>query len=195
MGNTEHLFERFRKVPDSHIYNDLRHYEWFDEVLAQIHRDGDTHFTKKSLIYNEYIGGRWTGFARDFQKAVYLDGKLFIHRCVTVKDPPSFEEDLSRGALPKGYKGLGIFWSWDYGAAKCHWGHHNEGGIPVVMTGLVDPKAIDIEGTVLANFHPDVGEEEMEIRLKEGAVVLLTDLSSDETWPLRQYDPPVKLRA
>jgi hypothetical protein len=94
--------------------------------------------------------------------------KLF--RCVSVMDGKTFAETLKRSKYVESFAGVGIYWSFSYGAAECHWGHRQQGE-QVTLIGYADINSIDLEGTAIALTDISLGLEELEIRLKEGAPV------------------------
>jgi hypothetical protein len=65
-------------------------------------------------------------------------------------------------------KKIGIFWSWDENSAEAHWGSFGPGTEEILLQARVGKDDIDWEGTFEANMDPATGEEEREIRLKEG---------------------------
>ena len=70
-------------------------------------------------------------------------------------------------------KKIGIFWSWDEAAAEAHWGSFGLGTEKILLKAQVGRDDIDWEGTFEANMAPSTGEEEREIRLKEGVHPLI----------------------
>lgn len=192
MSLSDELYRRMTKVSDQTIYEDIENFEIWDRLLFQA-EEGNA--TTRSELINRHIESRWGELASELRGAVQdTDGRLFIHRCIAVKDMDSLVDSLSRGKLIGKYKGLGIYWTLDYAKAECHWAHPDKYE-KLILTGTVDLDAIDIRGTVLANFNPDLGMEESEIMVKEGAKIRLTDLSVDDTRHLKRFDPPLEFPA
>jgi hypothetical protein len=189
----ERLVDEFYHVPESLIYEDIMGLNIWEGWLAQMDDSARQKPSKKHLI-NDWIRERWDSFIGDFSKeAVETERKLVVHRCIQVDDPKAFVKKLISDSKKPRRKGLGIYWTWDFEAAVCHWGAGR--GTDILLTGLVDHHAVDVEETVLANFSPDDGEAEREIRLHEGEPVLLTSVSLSDTDPRWPLDPPLLLRA
>jgi hypothetical protein len=178
------------EVSDQKIYLKIKDYDTWSGLLSQM---GPSHPkpAKKELI-EYWMRKRWDSLRDDLPtEAVESDGKLVVHRCIGVKDPEAFVDALR--SRKKKARSLGVYWSYSFETAECYWGRLE--GTEIIMTGLVDLDAINIPETVFANFHPDVGEQEREIRLKKGAPVLLTSVSLDEHDPRWQFEPGLLLRA
>lgn len=187
------LVDAFSNISDKTIYEEIKHFETWDRWLELMDVPRHPKPTRKELI-EDWIETRWNEFIYDLELNAHLsDGKLVVHRCIEVKDPATFVNNLESGKKNRKYRGLGIFWTWSFEKAECHWGSARDKN--VILTGLVDLNAINIEDTLLANFHPDIGEEEKEIRLKEGSQVLLTSVSFSDTDPRWRFDPPLRLVA
>lgn len=178
-------------VPDSLIYKEIMHADLWESWLSQMDDPSRPRPTKHQLI-KDWIGDRWDEFLNDLTKeAVEVDGKLVVHRCIEVKDPEAFVRKLRSGRKLK--RGLGIYWTWNFRAADCHWGTAR--GTRLYLTGLVDLDSIEIESTVLSNFHPSTGPDEKEIRLYENQPILLTGISLSEEDPRWQFDPAIPVRS
>lgn len=81
-------------------------------------------------------------------------------------------------SLTKPNAKLGIFWAYEEDAAEAHWGDSHKGRTETaVLQTSVTENQIDWIGTFEANLHPSIGEEEREIRLKEGEKIPLEALS------------------
>ena len=85
------------------------------------------------------------------------DWPMKVWRCITLKDINQLKT-----------KGVGIYWAYEEGAAEAHWAG---GGEPYTLEGQITENAVDWDGTVCANLSPSLGEDEKELRLKEGAPV------------------------
>lgn len=98
---------------------------------------------------------------------------LDVYRVVTLRDI----RELKR-------RGIGVFWSWDESAAEAHWGNFGKGYQKYVIHAQVQESDVDWEATVWVNLDPSLGEEEKEIRLKEGThpQILGWKQTSENTW-------------
>jgi hypothetical protein len=115
-------------------------------------------------------------------KAKERNGGLYITRCISVDDANKFVDALKQGKAIEGYKGLGIYWSWDADKADCHWGN---GKTKVYVYGLIDPRDIDYRQTALLNLDYATDFMEAEIRVKDGAsieVLSVDDADGNEIW-------------
>lgn len=186
MSIVSDLMQLFADVPEREIREDI----WHDDSWAHW---VDALGIPKQAVINDWIGERWDEFMKGFSHAVEVDELLVVHRCITVENPMKFIEDLEAGKKTGKRKGMGIYWTWDFKTAECHWGTGR--GLQVILTGLVGIASIDIPQTVLSNFQPSTGEEEKEVRLKEGAPVLITNVSFSETDPRWRFDPPLVRKA
>lgn len=131
----------------------------------------------------EYIDSAWNEFTSRFRKATEEDAEgIYITRCIGVDDAEEFVEALKEGRTIQDYKGLGIYWSWDKSKADCHWG---QGSDHITVHGFVDVGDINYWHTAVMNLHPSMGEDEAEIRIVEGAdlmVLSVEDSKGNEIW-------------
>lgn len=191
MSVVDALMDTVRAIPESLIHRQIRSDDAWEDWLSMI-RTTNKRTTKTQMIRN-WIGDRWDEFLNDLGKAEEVDGKLVVYRCVAVKDPERFAYRLVEGKPEHGYKGLGIYWSWSRSMAECHW---RGDGREVFLRGLVNLDAIDIEGTVLANFAPSTGPNEWEIRLWEHKPVELIGIGIETgDWKAKwsDLDPGVRM--
>jgi len=130
---------------------------------------------------------RWEFLENFSGKAVEMNGKLVVYRCIQLDDPEAYVKNIIPG------KSLGIYWTWDYESAECYWGKGE--GTDVILTGLVGLSAINIERTVVMNLRPDIGDAEREITLREGEPISLTDVSLAEEEQGWQFTPPLQFIA
>jgi len=114
--------------------------------------------------------------------------KIQITRHMNVLDSDTFTQGLNKKQYTKGYKGLGLCWSWDGDKAEAHWGG---AGVLVEMFAEVSIAAIDIKDTLFLNLDYSCGEDEAEIRLKEGSRVQLKMITDFTT----KYNTNLKLVA
>ncbi len=80
-------------------------------------------------------------------------------------------------------RGLGEYWSWEEGAAEAHWA--GDGEITYLIVGLVDPKHVDWEHSLMQNAHPSF-DHEKELYIPEGSPIELYKLllgNGDEVDP------------
>lgn len=63
---------------------------------------------------------------------------------------------------------IGDAWSYDERAASAHWGQFGQGYKKFLLIAKITENNIDWETTLLLNLDPSLGEEEKEVRLKEG---------------------------
>lgn len=177
----EEIWSAFLNVPEHELLEDIQHNEglqWiFEEARGE--RGASRPFDPQRdwpaflrFIKDDYLPDRWRSFEEDFfREAVIEDGKLVVFRCIEHPKPEQLLRQIEAGR-GRGYRShLGLFWAFIRSAARCHWGSGTNSELH--LTGLVDLSAIDIKGTVLANFHPEVGQDESEIRLLKGAPVTL----------------------
>jgi hypothetical protein len=192
MSISHDLFQAMmEEVSDLEIYREIENFDTWDGLLSQMDAPGRQRPTKKELI-GGWVRDRWDVLRDDLSKeAVEADGRLVVHRCIGVLDPEAFVDSLLADRKKK--RGLGVYWSYSFVTAECYWGALD--GTNIVITGLIDPSAIDIPATVFANFHPDFGEQEKEIRTKKGAPVFLTSVSLAEDDPRWQFDPAIPLKS
>jgi len=190
-GLLHEFLSKLQEISDHRIYQEIKNFDTWDGLLSQVE---DPAVTKKALIW-DWIRSRWRSLMDDVSvEAAEADGMLVVHRCIGVRDPEAFVDALrANGKRGGGKRGLGIYWSYSFATAECYWGELD--GTNIVMTGLVNLNFIDVPETVFANFHPDVGEQEKEVRIKKGSPVLLTSVSLDESDPRWQFDPALSLRA
>lgn len=140
---------------------------------------------------------RWVDFKASFDSVAQDDGpagELLIYRCIQVDDPDEFIFHVAHGEPVDEYKGIGIFWSWDEKQAQCHWG---KGGRSVTVHACVPYSSIEAYDTLILNLSPSLGEDEAEIRLKEGSQVLILGVEYENEYysPLDEDLPPVPMSA
>ena len=147
-------------------YYDLS--DWQSEVDDW--SDEWTNFANAWLVY------RYGSFKKDFERiAKFKEGKLEIYRCIEIPKDQT-KRDEFRDSVKKGTAALGIYWTWDYGSARCFWG--KGGGSTrdeVVLTGLIDPSAMNAGNTFYKNLHP-LTAGEGEIELHEGTPITITGI-------------------
>lgn len=113
-----------------------------------------------------------------FDKHLDLEGSKFIvHRCIAVDDVNEFVDNLKKGKYSKGFKGVGTWWSWSEEAAECHWGRGKQN---LYLEGLVPMTSINVLQTAWANMSMQLGADEKEITLKEGASVSVRKVMKDK---------------
>lgn len=108
-------------------------------------------------------------------------GYITIFREMTVK--PNWEKNLAK------HKHLGIFWSWDEGAAEAHWGTFSKGYRNILLITKVREKHVDWIDTFMVNIHPSY-EEEKEIRLFKNTPIKIEGLFING----KEYDMPPEIQ-
>ncbi len=149
----------------------LSEYEIFEDWQEQADDDWANQWQSFAKDWLDY---RYRTFKDDFKRiAKVKDGKLEIYRCIEIPEDQTKRNEF-RDNIKKGTARLGVYWSWDYGSARCYWGK----GLSkqeVVITGLVDPSAMHAENTFYKNLHP-LTSGEGEIELHEGSPVTITSI-------------------
>lgn len=82
-----------------------------------------------------------------------------------------FDPSIKKREFPK--KSVGYYWTWDKDSAEAYWG---EKGQYILLEAKVEKINVDWEGTLYANLYQHIGEEEKEIRLKEGKEIELLSI-------------------
>ncbi len=143
----------------------------------------------------EWVENRRSDFeAQFYSHAEDQEGKLVVYRAMTVPDPDVFVSLIVDGLYEnEQFKGVGVYWAWDENKADSHWGRGGMKG--VVLRGLVDLKDIDFETTAMMNFDPRSGEEEAEIRIREGAQIQLLGVKIENKWVEPEAIEPVYVAA
>ena len=95
----------------------------------------------------------------------WKNGKMVLYRCITVHDADKYLAELGKR------QSVGVYWTFDKKYAKCYWGNERD---TVVLVGLVDPKDVDLETTLVTNTA--YSGTEHEIRVKKGAAIELTQV-------------------
>ena len=128
-----------------------------------------------------YISNAWDNFESQFSRIAEMqDGKLKIYRKITVESLPKFIYFLSKGKPIRGFKGIGVFWSWDKGQAEAHWGHRKYSKKTIMIEGLVRLNDINYEATARKNLNPSLGSQEAEIEVKKNAAITIIKVHSKE---------------
>ena len=96
-------------------------------------------------------------------------GKITLYRAMKVTK--SWVKSLTKPNAK-----LGIYWSYEEDAAEPHWGYGGKTSEDVLLQTSVTKDQVDWEGTYYANLSPSTGEEEKEMRLKEGVKIRLEGL-------------------
>jgi len=126
-----------------------------------------------------HISNKWYDFEDDFKRIAKMeDGKLVLYRTITVESIPKFLYFLKKGKSLRGFKGIGIYWSWNESKSEAHWGHGKYSKKSITIEGLVNPNDINYKSTIAKNLHPSIGEEEAEIEVKKGAIITVKNIYS-----------------
>jgi GNAT superfamily N-acetyltransferase len=130
--------------------------EWFsyDEDLPEDEQNDYLLMRAKEYLEDEY---------NDLSHEHKRRGSSFdIYRCMTMKSI----RDLKK-------KGFGVYWSWDADAADAHWG--NLYAKKYTFHARVSAHDVDWNSTLLANLDPTLGDDEKEIRVKNGVPLELIE--------------------
>jgi hypothetical protein len=142
--------------------------------------DVRTLFSKKGLveflddsrvIFDEDISDMLNTVEDSFDKDE--DGLIDIWR--TVKYNKGDKKDLYE-RITKGFKGVGVYWTWEEGAAEAHWGE--SGGHSITLHAKVSVENVDWLTTVYDSAYGL--KEEKEIRIKNNGNVMIIGFHDDE---------------
>jgi hypothetical protein len=113
--------------------------------------------------FREYVMDE---LAREYDDWIYkyetLQFPLRVYRAVTLTDIDSLQTE-----------GIGIYWTDEPSRAIAHWGRYKQGEAVYIIEGIIEEDAVDWDGMLEANMHPNIGKDEQEIRLKPGAKIQL----------------------
>ena len=88
---------------------------------------------------------------------------------------------------------VGIYWSYDEQSADCHWGKYEGETVRVTLKARITPGIVDWRSTMRLQLDPSLGDEEKEVRLIEGARLIITEITvCDDTY--RRSGQPMKVR-
>lgn len=133
----------------------------------------------KDLAYDWFFD-RLADFTYELEKVGEVTEKgIVCYRSIMVDDIDEFLFLISNKTFPKDYKGIGVCWSWHKDKAEAHWG---EGKQEVIVKALIPFSAIEKERTLWLNMNPTLGEDEAEIRIKEGKDLEILEING-ETFP------------
>jgi hypothetical protein len=113
---------------------------------------------------------RYEDAVERIENYINSDGTIDIWRMMTVTS--EWLENLTGTG-----KHLGIYWSWEEGAAEAHWGHGD--GKYLTIKSSVREEYVNWEDTIMLNMNIDLGEEEKEIRLYKNTKLKIEDLEFD----------------
>jgi len=132
--------------------------------------DDDPKWDEKFAIWKEGYAQRRIGMAIGVitKGAEYRGGKMMVYRMVEV-DAEEFLNGINAGTTTRG---LGEYWTWSRNDAQSYAGY---GGDEVLLTGLVDPIAINWAQTILMNAHPST-DDEKEITIPEGTPIKILNI-------------------
>lgn len=129
----------------------------------------------------EYVDNSWYNFKSQFSRIAKMqDGKLKIYRKITLESVPKFLYYLNKGKPIRGFKGIGVFWSWDKDQADAHWGYGKYAKKKVLIEGLVSLNDINYKATARKNLNPALGTQEAEIEVKENAAITIIKVHSED---------------
>lgn len=110
--------------------------------------------------------------------AHFIGSKIVLYRCISVKNIDDFLKVLNESKTIKGYKGIGVYWTWDKDTAEYFCEENIAQGNIIVLKALVDLNHIDYKTTAELLLQPLLGEKENEIRLLKGKPVAIVDVES-----------------
>jgi hypothetical protein len=157
-----------------------------DEVTNTMKFDKDTDiktvFTPHGRkVWNEFV--REEFFERVDQNGVYDDveycydhsdkGLIDVWRAVDYvieKGEKKMFKDIFV-KITKGYRGAGVYWSWDEKSAQTYWGSSTGGKLSLTLCGRVSIEDVDWPDTIYKNGY--YLKEEKEIRIKDKGNVLI----------------------
>lgn len=160
-GELEYLFDQY-KYENEYIDRDIDYDEYIEDE-------------KNKNDFEEWLKYEFK-YKFDNQKDLYEkmfrngNGRMTLFREMTVSK--SWIKSLVKPNAK-----LGIYWSYEEDAAEAHWGYNSKGRTEKALLQIsITDDQVDWEGTFEANLHPSLGEQEKEIRLKEGAKIHLEAL-------------------
>jgi len=133
-----------------------------------------------------YVTNKWADFSAAFSDVAEMQsGKLKIYREIHVDDVEEFLDSLNKSTTIQGFKGIGIYWSWDKDVAHAHCG---SGGHSVLLEGLVGINDINYKNTAQKNLNPILGigvdenEAEIEVKAKADITIVAVHASNKNIW-------------
>lgn len=106
---------------------------------------------------------------------------IYVYRSITVKNINQFVSLLKKNEFEKDYNGIGIYWSWIKDKADSHWGCFTGEEKEILITAKAHHSVIDIDTTLMLNFCPCLGLDEVELRLLEGHSIFVEQIEYGET--------------
>lgn len=97
--------------------------------------------------------------------------KINVFRDITVDNPRKFIENLKKGKYAEGYKGLGVYWSYDEHSTDTYWGEKTE---TITIKAIIDKNKVDWKETIIQNLS--YGEEEAEIYIAKGTELKVIEI-------------------
>jgi hypothetical protein len=160
-----------------------RYEEGFEEDIKS-REEAESEVFSDALKTYEYAVSMLEGFFSG-------EDQITVFRCINVEDINHFLNDLKekgKAFYEKKWRGIGIYWSWDFERAVSYWKKCGKGeGSDIILEAVVDCEDVDFENTVVAYmiFSDEIAcsmdREENEIRLKEGRQILLKKVYDAET--------------
>jgi 8-oxo-dGTP pyrophosphatase MutT (NUDIX family)/2'-5' RNA ligase len=156
------------------INNILDFYEQEDGVRFSNLSEADQEVAFQKAA-KQMWGERWADVAHDLAPLIRQD-TIELWRRIDVQDQKDFVWKLTNEQTLEGYEGIGPYWSYVKSAAAAHW---SKGGAEVLLHGTVEQQDVDWYFTGLAELSPSLGDQEKEIRLKDGAPVRIDFVEVD----------------
>jgi len=119
-----------------------------------------------------YVTNKWADFSAAFSDVAEMQsGKLKIYREIHVDAVEEFLDALNKSTTIQGFKGIGIYWSWDKNRAHAHFGSGE--GHSVLLEGLVGINDINYKNTAQKSLTPLWSDDEAEIEVKAKADITI----------------------
>lgn len=147
--------------------------------------------------FNEYSREVFDGLVEDMTYEVERsfganeDGLIDIWRSVSyVKKSPAGNHKDIYYAIVKGYRGVGVYWSWDQKKAEAYWGE--SGGHELILHAMVRPEDVDWTETLFKSAYGL--REEREIRVKNGGSVMVVGVEDPKAGKIVELEEPIVVK-
>ena len=189
MGFYDHKKEEFKQevIQDYLFDNDLDREKFSEEDEAFKRYYAEKEAEKIKDYADDWFYDRLADFTSDLERRTEThELGLLCRRAIQVDDEGEFIFHLLYG-LPIGdFTGLGVCWSWDKDKAEAHWG---KGAVLMEVDAVIPWSAIDQRLTFFLNMNPSLGEDEAEIRVMDGAELIVLSVNEEE------FPEPIKVLA
>ena len=202
-NNSNSLFEQWYDDDSSSNINQQEYY-WrdydedqfnieVDELIFEANPEDPEQFKKdhyeKCLKEKakEWFDNRCSDFLAELEEQLDFvdDSSVRVYRCIRLAEDQIdvFKEKIKESKFLKGFKGLGVFWSFDKNKVSAHWASstlYNQAACDVVLNAVIPLSSIDLDRTFILNMNSSLGEEEAEIRLIQGEFLYLESISMED---------------